>query len=134
MKYFFLKNGQNSTPYLTPPHTANNTTIGSTNLDNMGEEVWNQRLQLVQEPADLEKEQDKEVNKLRRKHKQTLSRYNFIDLESLYIYVRDLHTRLISKIDDWTDILNTDDQGDPIYPKPGMPESRYAPESEYLTI
>ena len=95
----------------------------------MGEEACNQRLQLVQELADLEKERDKEVNKLRRKHEQTLSQCNFADLESLYIYVRDLHTRLILKINDWTYLLDTDDQGDPIYPDPGMPESRYAPES-----
>ena len=65
--------------------------------------------------------------------KQTLSRYNFADLETLYIYVRDLHSRLFFKIDDWTDLLDTDDQGDPIYPEPGMPESRYAPDGEDLT-
>ena len=99
----------------------------------MEEEALEQRLLIVQKLVDLEKERNKEVNKLRRKQKQTLSWYNLADLESIYIYVRDLHSRLISKIDDWTDLLDTDDQGDPIYPDPGMPESRYAPDSEDLT-
>ena len=52
-----------------------------------------------------------------------LSRYNFSELEEIYIHVRNVHSRLNSKIDDWTKPLESEDQEDPIYPDRGMPES-----------
>ena len=61
------------------------------------EEVQDQRLELVLELAYLEKEREKEINKLRRKVKQTISAYNFEDLQTHYINVRQLHSRLIPK-------------------------------------
>ena len=72
---------------------------------------------MVKEITDLEQERDKETNKLKRMTRQTLSRFNFGVLEGLYARVRYLNLRLITMINDWADLLETDEQGDPIYPE-----------------
>ena len=51
-------------------------------------------------------------------------------MEEYYACVRNFHSRLISKIDDYTELLETDDQGDPVYPNRGIPESRYNHDSD----
>ena len=90
------------------------------------------RMEIIQELADLEQERDKEVNKLRRKSHQTISIYNFSELEDIYICVRDIHSRFNSKIDDWTELLDTYQEGDPVYPERGATESRYSPDNQDL--
>ena len=57
-------------------------------------------MEIIRELADLEREKDKQVNKLRRKARQTISRINFSELEEGYICVRNVHSRFISKVDD----------------------------------
>ena len=100
------------------------------NQEDLMDQRENERIQMVKEIADLEWERYKETNKLKRMTRQTLSRFNFGVLDGLYARVRHLNLRLITMINDWDDLLETDDQGDPIYPEWGMPEYRYSPEGE----
>ena len=89
-----------------------------------------QRVKIIQEIADLERERDKSTNKLRRASRQTLTRFNFGVLEDLFVRTAHLNSRLISKINDWEDLFETDPEGNPQYPPLGMPESRYSPKGE----
>ena len=50
-----------------------------------------ERLDIILQLADLERNMDKEVNKLRRKYSQTISRFNFNELEEIYILFRDIY-------------------------------------------
>ena len=86
-----------------------------------------QQVEIIQEIADLERERDKNTNKLRRASRQTLTRFNFGALEDLFVTTAQLNLRLISRINDWEDLLDTDPEGNPLYPPLGMPESRYSP-------
>ena len=79
-------------------------------------------MNIIRDLVDLEREKNKEVNKLRRKVRQTISRINFSQLEEGYVCVNEIHARFISKIDDWTELLETNDDNDPIYPLRGMPK------------
>ena len=74
----------------------------------------------------------RETNKLKRKIQQTILRLSFSELEGSYICIRNIHSILISNIDDLTDILETDDQGDCDYTGREMPERRFNPDSENL--
>ena len=85
-------------------------------------------MEVIRELADLERERDKQVNKTRRMSRQTITRNTFSGLEEEYIHLKDLHSRFPSKVNDWIDLLDTDKEGDPIYPARGMPESRYNPD------
>ena len=80
--------------------------------------------------ADLEKDKDKQINKLRRKSCQTITRINISGLEDDYAHLKDIHSRFNFKADDWIELLDTDEEGDPIYPAAGMPESRYNPDNK----
>ena len=59
-----------------------------------------QRIEIIQEIADLERERDKGTNKLKRISRQTLTRFNFGVLEELYASTMLLNLRLITKIND----------------------------------
>ena len=87
-------------------------------------------MEVIRELADLEREKDKQVNKTRRMSQQTITRNTFSRLEQEYIHLKDLHSRFPSKVNDWIDLLDTDKEGDHIYPARGMPESRYNPDNE----
>ena len=89
-----------------------------------------QLIEIIQEIADLEWERDKGTNKLKRISCQTLTRFNFGVLEELYAGTVLLNLRLITKINDWADLLETDPEGNPEYPPCGMPEHLYSPEGE----
>ena len=89
-----------------------------------------QPMELITQIADLEREWDKNTNRLRRMNCQTLSRFNFEGLENTFIVTTDLNSRLNLRINDWADILESDEEGNPIYPDRGMPEHRYSPEAE----
>ena len=81
-----------------------------------------QRIELIQQIADLEREQDKCTNRLRINCNQTLSKFNFGRMEDLYIALMDLNSRLSIRINNWEEVLNSDESGNPIYPDRGMPE------------
>ena len=75
-----------------------------------------QCMELIVQIADLEREQDKYTNRLRRLNCQTLSRFNFEGLEHIIITATHLNSRLNSRINDWADLLDSDEEGNPIYP------------------
>ena len=79
-------------------------------------------MELITQIADLEREQDKYTNRLRRLNHQTLSRFNFEGLENTFIVTTDLNSRLNLRINDWVDLLDSDEEGNPIYPQRRMPE------------
>ena len=87
------------------------------------EQRRNLRVEIIWEITDLERERDKTTNKLRRASRQTLTKFNFGVLEDLYVRTAHLNLRLISRINDWEDLLETDPEGNPQYPPLGMPES-----------
>ena len=89
-----------------------------------------QHMELIVQIADLERERDKYTNRLRRMNCQTLSRFNFEGLENTFIVTTDLNSRLNSRINDWADLLESDEEGNPIDPQRGMPESHYSPEAD----
>ena len=60
------------------------------------EAMEEQRMEVICELADLERERDKEANKLRRKARQTILRINFSQLEEGYVQVKDIHDRFTS--------------------------------------
>ena len=96
------------------------------------EAIEEQRLAVIQEMADLERERDKEANKLRRRARQTILRINFSQLEEGYACVKEIHDRFTSKREDWIELLGTNEDGEPTYPQRGMPESRYNPDNQDL--
>ena len=53
-----------------------------------------QRMELILQIADLERDQDRSTNRLRRMSRQTLSRCNFDGLENLFIATTELNSRL----------------------------------------
>ena len=96
------------------------------------EAIEEQRMDVIQELADLERERDKEANKLRRRARQTILRINFSQLEEGYARVKEIHDRFTSKREDWIELLGTNEDGEPTYPQRGMPESRYNPDNQDL--
>ena len=96
------------------------------------EAIEEKRMDVIQELADLERERDKEANKLRRRARQTILRINFSQLEEGYARVKEIHDRFTSKREDWIELLGTNEDGEPTYPQRGMPESRYNPDNQDL--
>ena len=96
------------------------------------EAIEEQRMDVIQELADLERERDKEANKLRRRARQTILRINFSQLEEGYARVKEIHNRFTSKREDWIELLGTKEDGEPTYPQRGTPESRYNPDNRDL--
>ena len=74
-----------------------------------------QRMDLITQVADLERERDRFTNRLRRLNRQTLTRFNFEGLEDTFISTTNLNSRLNSRINDWADLLESNEDGDPIY-------------------
>ena len=54
-------------------------------------------------------------------------------MEFNFLGVREIFSRFSSKVNDWTELWDVDKEGDPLYPRRGMPESRYNPEGEDLS-
>ena len=81
--------------------------------------IEEQRLAVIQEMADLERERDKEANKLRRRVRQTILRINFSQLEEGYAHVKEIHDRFTSKREDWIKLLGTMRMENLLMPKEG---------------
>ena len=79
-------------------------------------------MEVIRELADLERERDKQVNKTRRISCQTITWNTFSGLEEEYIRLKDLHSRFPSKVNDWIDLPDAHEKGDPIYLARGMPK------------
>ena len=96
------------------------------------EAMEEQRMEIIHELADLERERDKEANKLRRKARQDTLKINFSQIEEGYTHVKEIHDRFTSEREDWIELLGTNEDGEPTYPQRGMPESRYNPDNQDL--
>ena len=70
-----------------------------------------ERMEIIQELEDFERYREKEVNKLKRKVHKTILGTNFNELEYIYICVRNNNSRFNSKVDDWTELLEVDQDG-----------------------
>ena len=64
------------------------------------EAIEEHRLAVIQELGDLERERDREANRLRRRACQTILRINFSQLEEGYARVKEIHNRFASKRED----------------------------------
>ena len=80
------------------------------------QEKRNRRIQVIQQIADLEKARDLAVN--------------FTTVEEHYLNLAQINVDLNNRILDWEDLLETDEEENPIYPDRGQPEFRYSPEAE----
>ena len=74
------------------------------------------------------RERDKITSRLKRKSRQILTQFNFQDLEDTYITTTNFYSRSNSRIDDWADLLETNEEGDTIYPDNGVSGYCYSPE------
>ena len=92
------------------------------------EAIRGQRMELIIEIDSLEREGNNITNWLRRTSCETLTRFNFKELDNIYITTTNLYSRLNSRIDDWADLLESNEDRDPIYPDKGVPEYCYSPE------
>ena len=85
---------------------------------------------VIAEIGILERERDKITSRLKRKSHQILTKFNFQELEDTHIATNNLYSRLNSRIEDWADLLETDEEGDTIYPDQGVSGYCYSPEGE----
>ena len=91
-------------------------------------------MEIIQELIDLERERDKEASRLRRKVRQAILRINFSQIEEGYIRVKGLHDRFTTRIDDWIELLEVNEDGEPIFPERGNPGARYNPDNQELAM
>ena len=77
--------------------------------------LQDRRLDLVQQVADLEKARDLSVNRLRRLINRNISVVNFSIIEENYRNLQNINADLNSRILDWEDLLQADEEGNPIY-------------------
>jgi len=87
-------------------------------------------MEVICEIVDFNREKDRQVNKTRRMSWQNMTRNTFFGFEQEYMCLKDLQSRLPSRINGWIDILDAEEEGNPIYPTRGMPKSRYHPDNE----
>ena len=92
--------------------------------------LQDRRLDLVQQVSDLERARDLSVNRLRRLINRNISVVNFSIIEENYRNLQNINSDLNSRILDWEDLLQTDEEGNPIYPDCGQPEFCYSPGAE----
>ena len=92
--------------------------------------LQDRRLDLVQQVSDLERARDLSVNRLRRLINRNISVVNFSIIEENYRNLQNINSDLNLRILDWEDLLQTDEEGNPIYPDRGQPEFRYSPGAE----
>ena len=83
---------------------------------------------IIAEIGVLERERDKITSRLKRKSHQILTQFNFQDLEDTHITTINLYSRLNSRIEDWADLLETNEEGDTVYPDQGVSGYCYSPE------
>ena len=74
------------------------------------------RMEVIQQTADLERERDRTTNRLRRSCNQTHTKFKVGRMEDPYIALMDLDSRLSLRINDWEELLDSDESGNPIYP------------------
>ena len=70
------------------------------------EQIRVQRMEVIQEIADLERERDRTTNRLRRICNQTLTMFNFGRMEDLYIFLINLYFKLSLRINNWKELYD----------------------------
>ena len=85
---------------------------------------------IIAEIGILERERDKITSRLKRKSHQILTQFNLQDLEDTHIATINLYSRLNSRIEDWADLLETNEGGDTVYTNQGVFEYCYSPVGE----
>ena len=53
-------------------------------------------------------------------------------MEQEHLCLKELHIRIPSRINNWTELLDTNQEGKPIYPEAGQGESRYRPDNQEI--
>ena len=75
--------------------------------------IKEQTMDVIQDLADLERERDKEANKLRRRSRQTILRINFSQLGEGYAAIKEIYNRFTSKREDLIELLGSKGDGEP---------------------
>ena len=73
-------------------------------------------MEIMQLVADLERDRDRSVNRLRRFSSQTISKFTFSRIEDAYITLLNLDSELNLRISEWEDLLDLNEDGTPEYP------------------
>ena len=76
------------------------------------EAIKEQTMDVIQDLADLERERDKEVNKLRRRSRETILRINFSQLGEGYAAIKEIYNRFTSKREDLIELLGSKGDGE----------------------
>ena len=62
---------------------------------------------VIQDLTGVEREREKEANKLRRRSRETILRINFSQLGEGYAAIKEIYNRFTSKRGDWIELLGT---------------------------
>ena len=73
-------------------------------------------MEKIREIADLERDRDHLVNRLRRLCSQSITRFNFTRTEDTYISLLNSDSELNLRISEWEDLLDLSEDGTPEYP------------------
>ena len=90
------------------------------------------RLEVVREIEGLEKERRGIFKRIERMTQGTITKNSFSRLEQEHIRLKELHIRIPSRINDWTELLDTNQEGEAIYLERGEGESRYRPDNQEI--
>ena len=93
-------------------------------------EEW--RLEIVRGIEGLEKERRGIFKRIERITQGTITKNSFSRLEQEHLCLKELHIRIPSMAEDWTELLDTNQEGEPIYPEAGQGESRYRPYNQEI--
>ena len=73
-------------------------------------ELEERRLEVIRGMEKLEKDRDRETNKLRRLTKQELYMQNFFLIQDSLVTVLNLDQQLIQRVSDWEDLLEQNEE------------------------
>ena len=90
------------------------------------------RLEVIREIEGLEMERRRIFKRIERITQGTITKNSFSRLEQEHICLKELHTRIPSRINDWTDLMDTYQEGEPLYPAWGEGDSRYRPDNKKI--
>ena len=79
-------------------------------------ELEERRLEVIRGMEKLEKDRDRETNKLRRLTKQEIDTQNFSLIQDSLVTVLNLDQLIIQRVSDWEDLLEQNEEGDVIFP------------------
>ena len=89
--------------------------------------IKEQGMDVIQDLTGVEREREKEANKLTRRSRQIILTINFSKLGEGYAAIKEIYNRFTSKRGDWIELVGTKGDGEPSYPQRGMSEWSYNP-------